>query len=322
MIELSNLNPSVSLNEAIPLPHGIIDNIVILAGHLFRVIGWSRNGPPMLRLRVDDREWLPSATYQAYRPDVERATNTGDLFLGFVIEYLLPCNEHALAVELSLGAESLYRATVETRKPDAYAALVATDEVQERNNIYGTGPPTETATPEILALALRLPEPILDFGCGACPLLRALDSAGRDVRGIELAGTPAAQQIPSDLRHLVTIYDGALPMPFAAGSFKSVIASEVIEHIRTYREVIADIARVASHGALFTVPDNSVIPILAPTGLIPWHFLASDHYNFFTQQSLAAALRPYFSRIRFFRSGVTQVGGLATYINLEVLCEK
>jgi len=75
-----------------------------------------------------------------------------------------------------------------------------------------------------------------------------------------------------------------------------VLATEVVEHVENYRGAIADIARVAARQALFTVPDNSVIPICALTGLIPRHYLIADHYNFFTQQGLAAALSPHFKR--------------------------
>jgi hypothetical protein len=312
----------MSTNEAIPLPDGIIDKISILAGHLLRVTGWYRSEPPTFTLQVDGRGCVPSAIYRAYRPDVAPVLDSTDLYLGFVVEYLLPCDQPALELELSLGATSLYRATVATGRPDDYITLMATDRVKGRDDIYCIGPPSETASPEILHLALQLPDPILDFGCGGCGLMRGLLDAGRDVRGIELAGTLATQHIPADLRHLVTIYGGDLPMPFAARTFKSVIASEVIEHIPNYADVITDIARVAGEQALFTVPDNGVLPILAPTRLIPWHYLAADHHNFFTQQSLAATLRPYFRDIRFFRSGAVEVGGLATFVNLEALCEK
>ena len=55
-------------------------------------------------------------------------------------------------------------------------------------------------------------------------------------------------------------------MPFPDRAFASVVASEVIEHMPNYRDAIQDIARVASRQVLFTVPDNSVLPVCAPHG--------------------------------------------------------
>jgi len=173
-----------------------------------------------------------------------------------------------------------------------------------------------------MALAMSLPDPILDFGCGSGALLRALVAAGRQARGIELAGTAAAAGIPADLRPLITTYDGHFPMPFPDGAFASVVASEVIEHMPNYREAIQDIARVASHQALFTVPDNSVLPVCAPHGLIPWHYLASDHCNFFTQHSLKACLTAYFETVRFTRGAQFEVEGLPICSNLQAMCSK
>ena len=64
------------------------------------------------------------------------------------------------------------------------------------------------------------------------------------------SGIVAAAAIPEDLKAWVAIYDGGFPMPFAEGSFASVLATEVIEHIEDYQGAIVDIARVTARQAL------------------------------------------------------------------------
>ncbi len=312
----------MSQNANIKLRDGYIDRIDLLANSIIRVTGWTTENPTSIFvLKHKGHPIEPNGVFRIYRPDVSKATGSPDFFLGFGLDYIIPDNTRA-NVHLLYNGRSIYKKSVATTEPTHYPALLITDEVLGRESIYGVGPPASHVTPEVMALTLSLPDPILDFGCGGCALLRALIGAGREARGIELAGTEAAARIPEDLRSLVTTYDGHFPMPFADGAFASVVASEVIEHMPNYREAIQDIARVASRQALFTVPDNSVLPVCAPHGLIPWHYLASDHCNFFTQHSLAACLKPYFQDIRFTRGAQFEVEGLPICSNLQAVCYK
>ena len=310
------------LTSSIPLTSGFIDEAELLAGRLFRVSGWTLDDPHrLLELQVDGRAIGPSACFRTYRPDVSAATGNPNRFLGFAQEYILAAASNA-SIDLSYNGHSILsmKATI-TVLPD-YPDLLGSDRVLARDLIYSEGPPATIVTPEILALALQLPDPILDFGCGGCGPLRALLDAGRNVSGIEISGSLAASAIPEDLRSLVTIYDGSFPMPFPDASFNSVLATEVIEHVPNYRAAIADIARVASRAALFTVPDNSVIPICAGKGLIPWHYLTGDHLHFFTQQSLTAAIKPHFEDVQVYRAPQLRIDGLLTYSNILAMCFK
>jgi hypothetical protein len=88
----------------------------------------------------------------------------------------------------------------------------------------------------------------------------------------------------------------------ATSQFKSLVCTEVSEHIAAYQDVLPEMARVAER-ALITVPDMSAIPALHPHHVVPWLLLESTHVNFFTQASLERTLRPYFPRLSFARTG-------------------
>jgi hypothetical protein len=312
----------MSQNANVKLNDGYIDRIDLVASSVLRITGWSVEEPGSLfTLKYKGSPIEPDLVFRIYRPDVSKATGSPNFFLGFGIDYIIPDNT-TVKVHLLYKGRTIYKKSVNTTAPTHYPALLTTDDVLGRESIYGTGPPASHVTPEVMALALALPDPILDFGCGGCALLRALIEAGRTARGIELAGTDAAADIPEDLRPFVTTYDGRFPMPFPDRAFASVVASEVIEHMPNYRDAIQDIARVASRQVLFTVPDNSVLPVCAPHGLIPWHYLASDHCNFFTQHSLGACLKPYFETVRFTRGAQFEVEGLPICSNLQAMCYK
>jgi len=312
----------MSQNANIKLKDGYIDRIDLLASSILRVTGWTMQDPATLFvLKHQGRHIEPNILFRIYRPDVSKATGHPEQFLGFGLDYPIPDNTTA-NVHLFYEGRTIYKKPVSTTGPTHYPALLITEDVMGREGIYGVGPPANHVTPEVLALVGSMPDPILDFGCGGCALLRTLRRAGREVRGIELAGSDAAALIPGDLRPLVTTYDGRFPMPFADGAFASVVASEVIEHMPNYQDAIRDIARVAGRQALFTVPDNSVLPVCAPYGLIPWHYLASDHCNFFTQHSLAACLKPHFAKVVFTRGAQFEVEGLPVCSNLQAMCYK
>jgi hypothetical protein len=312
----------MSQNANIKLSDGYIDRIDVVASSVLRITGWAVEEPGSLFvLKYKGRQIEPNLVFRIYRPDVSKATGNPNPFLGFGLDYIIP-DKTTAKVHLLYQGRTIYKKSVSTTGPTHYPALLITDDVLGRESIYGTGPPASHVQPEVMALAMSLPDPILDFGSGGCALLRALIEAGRAAHGIELAGTEAAAGIPEDLRPLVTTYDGRFPMPFPDGAFASVVASEVIEHIPTYREAIQDIARVARRQALFTVPDNSVLPVCAPHGLIPWHYLESDHCNFFTQHSLLACLKPHFEAVRFTRGAQFEVEGLPICSNLQAMCYK
>ena len=160
---------------------------------------------------------------------------------------------------------------------------------------------------------------LLDLGCGSGALIRALRSRGVEAYGIELKRPEIVASLRDDVKPWITLYAGGFPLPFADRRFRSVICSEVLEHIPDYAGAIREIARVAPE-ALITVPDMSAIPTLFPHGVVPWHLLEATHLNFFTQASLGAALGSVFRSVSFSRLGEFEVNGTRAFMNLVARC--
>src|SRR4051812_42990781 len=252
-----------------PLVESFLDRIEVDSVGLIRVLGWSKrpgNGfeaIPQLRLDNVDISWLQ--TYRVSRPDVESIEGLGDEEAGVVCEYLIPKplygrTSRALSLTVGKYVALQFKIDVTFTLPD-YDILLDSQTVFRRQNIYCAGPPNAQLHPDILAIAAKLPTPILDFGCGSGALLSVLQAAGRDCRGLELAGSPAGASLNRSLQPLVTFYDGTFPSPVESGSAKTVFCSEVLEHIAEYDAAIRDMARIATDRVVITVPDCSAIAV-------------------------------------------------------------
>jgi SAM-dependent methyltransferase len=173
---------------------------------------------------------------------------------------------------------------------------------------------------EVLALAKELPGPVLDFGCGSGPLVRALREGGVDARGLELDRPAIADSIAEDVRPHITLYAGSFPTPFPDKTFASVVLVEVLEHISDYEAALGEAARLTREHLLITVPDISAIPQCYPHHVVPWHLLESTHLNFFTQQSLTNALAKHFRTIEIAKICSEEVDGTRFFTNLVARC--
>ncbi|MDQ2839462.1 MAG: class I SAM-dependent methyltransferase [Acidobacteriota bacterium] len=173
-----------------------------------------------------------------------------------------------------------------------------------------------------MELAKELDGPVLDFGCGRGALVAELRRAKIEAYGLELESEVIKKSVPAELSDLITLYDGSLPSPFADKRFRSVVCSEVLEHIPNYLAAIEDIARLASEKVLFTVPDASAIPLGFRHGSVPWHLMEATHVNFFNQESLGHLLKPYFSKVEFGRIGLLRLNDSSYYVSLAAMCAK
>jgi 2-polyprenyl-3-methyl-5-hydroxy-6-metoxy-1,4-benzoquinol methylase len=194
--------------------------------------------------------------------------------------------------------------------------------VLHRNDIYTSGPPVPEVSIEVLELARRLPGPVLDFGCGAGALVRALRTEGVEAYGLELDDERIRSHVLDEARPWVTLYDGRFPSPFRDGQFRSVCCSEVIEHIPNPVLVVEELARLASQRILVTVPDMSAIPRGYRHGVVPWHLLEGTHVNFFTQASLESLLAPTAARMEVARFGLVRCDRLSYYTNLAAVVDR
>jgi len=246
-----------------------------------------------------------------------------DTMIGFVLRFSAPATASRIGevAVISGGREiARFRAGIPLQAPD-YAGLFDEREVLHRDQIYGYGPPSAAVNRDLLALAIRLPAPVLDFGCGSGALVRELRQAGIEARGIELDRPEIRQSLREDVRSFITLYDGRMPLPVPDGEFASVVCSEVLEHIPDFRAAAGEMARVAKL-ALVTVPDMSAIPALFPHFVVPWHLLEATHVNFFTQASLEALLGKHFGGLRFSRIGPIEVNGTRVFTSLVAQCSR
>jgi len=95
---------------------------------------------------------------------------------------------------------------------------------------------------------------VLDFGCGAKPYKQLFTSATAYIGlDIEVSGHDHANE------QVDVYYDGKI-VPFENGSFDSVFATEVFEHVFNIDEVLPEIHRVLKKGGLLLITCPFVIP--------------------------------------------------------------
>jgi hypothetical protein len=301
---------------------GHVDAIVRNGDALVAVNGWCADIATFdrgLRLKVAGTDRPPSHVFRVPRPDVDGTVDRRRGFTGAVAEWVVePLGESCDAVLLVEG-----RAAVTLSLPAGaavpYSHLHLHAQVVGREGIYGFGPPSPVVSDEVLQLARTLPPPVLDFGCGAGALVRALRRRGIEAYGLELDADRIRDSLFDEVRPFVTLYDGALPSPFATRQFASVVCSEVLEHIPGPEAALAELVRLASTALMITVPDMSAIPRGFPHGVVPWHLLESTHVNFFTQHSLLALLAPYTADVEVSRLGLVQCDRLSFYDTLATV---
>jgi len=287
---------------------------------LIQVYGWQRHGSTQrltnLSIRVNGVHWAFFQSHRYLRPDVPDTLPAGiciEADVGGVI---------VRSIELAWeGATifTLHDVEVECGEPH-YHHLRNDGEVLGREGIYGFGPPNTEVHPEVAALAEQLRPPVLDFGCGIGAMIHFLQSRGIEAKGIEIDRPGIAGSLPAEMRPLVTLYDGAFPLPFADKAFESVICSEVLEHIPNYETAVSEMARICRNQVFITVPDISVIPLLHKHNVVPWHLLESTHVNFFNQTSLERLLRRHFRSAEFYRLSACCINGTPYRESLAVLC--
>jgi 2-polyprenyl-3-methyl-5-hydroxy-6-metoxy-1,4-benzoquinol methylase len=160
--------------------------------------------------------------------------------------------------------------------------------VLRREDIYGSGPPVEAVSEEVLAfVASHVGERVLDVGCGVGAYVDRLNELGKDSIGID--NDPAVVEIARARGRPVTKMS-ACDLEFEDRSFDSVVMIEVLEHIPEYERALREAVRVARRSVVVTVPDISVLPLMSKRLVVPWHLLEATHVNFFTPETLRKTL--------------------------------
>jgi SAM-dependent methyltransferase len=303
---------------------GVLDVVDVEPSGEISLCGWSRDAGaiPGLTVLADGTPVPRRDEYRLRRPDVASGLRSATVHHGFNLVFHAPPELTCKKVEVRLESRTIAAIWPGiVRAEPHYAQLFDAKNVLHRENIYSYGPPTVDADVQVVELALSLPGPILDFGCGSGALVRALRSAGVKAEGIELRRPEIVASLSDDVRASVKLHDGGFPLPYADDRFGAVVCSEVLEHIPDWRTAIDEMGRIARR-ALITVPDMSAIPALFPHHVVPWHLLESTHLNFFTKRSLEMALSPTFSTIRFLRLGEFTINGTRVFTSLAADCQR
>jgi SAM-dependent methyltransferase len=148
---------------------------------------------------------------------------------------------------------------------------------------------------DFLISALSPPQRVIDVGCGAGWFCEALDAAGFEVVGVDVAGEAirrARERCPSV--ELAVVAEGRLP--YAEHSFDAAWLGETLEHVQDGIALLEEIHRVLRPGGALigTTPNHGPLKRLR-LGLsaraFEEHFEPrSDHVRFFTAATLRTLL--------------------------------
>lgn len=135
---------------------------------------------------------------------------------------------------------------------------------------------------------------ILDVGTGEGLFW---DSSERDsVVGVDIRHE--ALKVAAERGIIRPVLASADRLPFSSGSFDFVVAIEILEHLSDPEPAIAEIARVARHGGLITVPWEPwfSLMVLAGTGQHVRRLgREPEHVQAFGPGQLTALLQPHFA---------------------------
>jgi 2-polyprenyl-3-methyl-5-hydroxy-6-metoxy-1,4-benzoquinol methylase len=306
---------------------GFFDRVQFERCGLIRLEGWysgyGLRGFEFPKCFIAGEEIPMFQVFRSYRPDVAAALKSDNFYHGLVLTYRFSEQLANKSIQLSFNSETFFdkEEGFEVNEPD-YLHLLDAHEVLHREHIYGFGPPSPTVIDEVFELAKMLPPPILDFGCGSGALVKKLRDEGIEAYGIELDRAPIMHSLLPEAKGFIYLYQGGLPLPYKTGEFKSVFATEVIEHVADYENTLNEIVRIASRNVTITVPDISSIPVCHHNSVVPWHLLESTHVNFFTQTSLERLLSNHFSEIEFARICPVTTNGSRWFGSLVCMCRK
>jgi SAM-dependent methyltransferase len=152
-------------------------------------------------------------------------------------------------------------------------------------------------------------ERVLDLGCGAGRFVAALQHAGAEATGVELAEAAlerARRNVPgADFRRLGP--DGEIPLE--DGSIDLVWCSEVLEHVPDTAGLLSETRRVLRTGGrlLVTTPSHDLPRrlLIALARFEPHFDPLGQHVRFYSRRSLARVLGEF----AFEDIHVTSIGG-------------
>ena len=134
---------------------------------------------------------------------------------------------------------------------------------------------------------------ILDLGCGPGGYSAILQKKGFSVTALDV--NEKYVKIAQSLGVSAQLYDGnTIPLPDA--SVDTVVMIEVLEHVPNPVALLAEVARVARHGLIATVPNCTTS--FNGGQVVYEHMLDTDHKNFFTKATFTELLEKIFDSVQ------------------------
>ena len=145
--------------------------------------------------------------------------------------------------------------------------------------------------------------PVLDLGCGNGWIARCLLDAGIDVYGVDasISGVEIANGLAPGRFFQLDVQSGQLPVELDSISFKTVISTEVIEHLYDPRGFLDFANRILTRGGqsggkmVVSTPYHGYLKnlVLALVGKTDSHFTVlwdGGHIKFFSRSTLESML--------------------------------
>jgi SAM-dependent methyltransferase len=177
---------------------------------------------------------------------------------------------------------------------------------RDTNSFYLT-PAGVVASPSLVRFARRhAGQEVLDLGCAIGSYSLRLMELGYTVTGADI--NPEYVRKARDRGVNAQVVTDLLP--FADGSFDTVLLFEVVEHLENPAPVLREARRVARKNVLITVPHSGDVELLQRQGLLYEHFADLDHKNFFTVESLRELLNAHFPAVRVWKGNGLNPFGL------------
>jgi ubiquinone/menaquinone biosynthesis C-methylase UbiE len=125
----------------------------------------------------------------------------------------------------------------------------------------------------------------LDVGCGNGRYVLHFNDQF-ETAGIDIQSYPQWDEVPEKFQ----VADAAV-LPFEDASFDTVVSFETLEHVPDPEAVLSEFHRICRKNIIFSVPNCELPSSLEASRLTFFHYTDRSHVNFFTRDTLAAALR-------------------------------
>jgi len=152
---------------------------------------------------------------------------------------------------------------------------------------------------------------VLDYGCGTGYGAEMIAADARSVEAVDVAPDAIAYGREHYARPNLEfqVIDAGGPLPFANGSFDSVISCQVIEHVATPDAYLREVVRVLRPGGtlVLATPDRRtrLLPLQRPWN----HF----HLTEYSERSLTRLLTPHFVTVESYT-----MGGKRSVLDIEL----